>query len=161
MNDFVAKPVDPGTLYAKLVQWLPRKLAKKEAAAAANPELDARLLEQLGEIPGIDLDAGLSITRGRPERFARLLRRFVADHGDDIGKLRAALDQGDQALADRISHSLKGVAGTLAIKEVYPLATAVNDAIRENVTVDALFALIFELETALTGVCQAIGKLPE
>ncbi|MDD2744048.1 MAG: transporter substrate-binding domain-containing protein [Rhodocyclaceae bacterium] len=161
MNDFVAKPVDPDTLYTKLVQHLPEKSAAQPATVVPDSALDTVLLDALGEVPGIDLDAGLSITRGRPQRFARLLRRFAADHADDMNRLRAALAEGDQALADRISHSLKGVAGTLAIKEVYPLATALNDAIRANVTVDALFAPIFALETALTEVCQAIDKLPE
>jgi HPt (histidine-containing phosphotransfer) domain-containing protein len=161
MNDFVAKPVDPEMLYASLLKWLPVREADPVVAASPEAQIDTGLLsEALSKIVGIDLSLGMSITRDRPERYARLLRLFAKDHAGDMDKVRQSLQEGDREAAERIIHSLKGVSGTLGINEVYPLVVDLNTQIRSTVTVDELLAAIPAVEAALQLVCSGINSLP-
>jgi HPt (histidine-containing phosphotransfer) domain-containing protein len=102
----------------------------------------------------------MSITRGRPERYARLLRLFAKDHAGDMDKVRQSLQEGDREAAERVVHSLKGVSGTLGVHEVYPLVVELNKLIRSTVTVDELLAAIPAVEAALLSVCSGINSLP-
>ena len=129
-------------------------------AAVAAPRLNLNLAAALRALPGVDVDAGLAITRGSPERFAKLLRMFATNHVDDLAKLREALDRGDRSNAELVAHSLKGASGTLCLSEVYRLAGEVNARVRSDAAVDQVFEAIPALDDALTAVCAGIEALP-
>jgi two-component system sensor histidine kinase/response regulator len=111
MNDHVAKPIDPAALFATVSRFY-----EPRAADGA----------------GLDTSDGLSRVGGNRPLYWKLLRQFVEQQGSALDQVNDALSKGDRALAERLAHSLKGVAGNIGAKAVHAAADALERRIRER-----------------------------
>ena len=84
------------------------------------------------EIAGINVADGLNRVAGNRRLYRDLLGQFAAKQGDAAAQISAALESRDFKLAERIAHTVKGVAGNLAITEVQSAAQKLEKAIREG-----------------------------
>lgn len=112
----------------------------------------------------IDTGDGIDRVMGNRALYARMLTRFRGDYAAGAAPIRNALAKGDQVLAHRIAHTLKGTAGMIGAHRLHNHACALEIALRtgsgaEAVALDALApALERALEVAgtlLTGVPPA------
>ncbi len=167
MNDFVAKPVDPDTLYLTLLKWLSAKPAetgpKIIPVQATSGEEDS--IARLGAIPALDTVRGLRTLSGKQDAYMRILRHFASEHGNDMAQLRERLAAGDREAAQLLAHSLKGAAGNLGAVQVQQLSDELESAIRGGGDVGALAPGIDALEQAYrqlsAAVLAALGPVAE
>jgi two-component system sensor histidine kinase/response regulator len=159
MNDHVAKPVDPAALVATLNGWL--KPARTPGAAAPPPQAAAGAApaEELpAALPPFNLDAALVRVNGK----RKLLRKLIIDFSHKFPEVVATLRRqvGDAALdeARRTAHTLKGVAGSLEIREVSEAARQVEDALAQR-ELAGMDTLLGRLDQAMGPALNAARSL--
>jgi HPt (histidine-containing phosphotransfer) domain-containing protein len=104
----------------------------------------------LPPITHLDTADGLTRVAGNHALYQKLLRQFSDQASTVTGQLTNALDQGYTALAERLAHTLKGVAGNIGAKPVQAAAGAVEKLIREGAAAPAVKAAITEVAGVLS-----------
>jgi two-component system sensor histidine kinase/response regulator len=136
MNDHVSKPIDPDALFSTLLKWAKPepKPASEPAAASPSQIVSARTGGEsvLPQIAGVNVADGLSRVAGNRNLYVKLLSQFSSQQAGAATQIAAALDASDRKLAERIAHTVKGVAGNLGISDVQFAAQKLEKAIREG-----------------------------
>ena len=157
MNDHVAKPIDPAALF----EAVSRFYKPAEGAPALDRPSGPRPVETLPSIAGLDTTDGLSRVRGNTRLYVKILRQFADEQGPALGEVAEAIKKGDPALAERLAHTLKGVAGNIGAVGVQSAAAALERVIRDRPNADEVerarerAALV--LEPLVTGIRVALG----
>jgi CheY-like chemotaxis protein len=154
MNDHVSKPIDPDNLFSTLLRWA--KPRPKQAVTCQAAHVKAADEVALPEIAGINLADGLKRVAGNRRLYRDLLGQFADKQGDAAAQISAALKSGDQKLAERIAHTVKGIAGNIGISEVQSAAQKLEKAIREGH--DSVPALLAEFAALLGTQVHAIQQ---
>jgi CheY-like chemotaxis protein len=134
MSDHVTKPIDPVVLLATLLRWAkPREVAVGEKARCTMSGGEIIL----PEIEGADIEDGLRRVVGNKRLYRDLLQQFASKQADAPMQITVAIASGDRKLAERIAHTVKGVAGNLGLGRVFVAAEKLEKTIRQGDGVDA------------------------
>jgi CheY-like chemotaxis protein len=129
MNDHVAKPIEPEDLWKALLKWIkPRHLP-------STPELGNKTVDDLSFLPGIEgLDSfnGLRRVLGKKPLYLSMLRKFVTGQKSAVAEISGALQENSWEGAERLVHTLKGVAASIGATAVASLATQLESELRER-----------------------------
>ena len=166
MNDYVAKPIEPNQLWRSLLRWIPARAARQidaltgvAAAAKPAPSSDQGIDFSLPvDIAGLDTGLGLARTAGKTELYRRLLQKFVTLERDAIGQVRAALDAGDAATAERTAHTLKSTAGSIGATPLQERVAALEQALHEHAPLVALEPLLQACSAQLEPLVAALAS---
>jgi PAS domain S-box-containing protein len=150
MNDHVGKPIDPDELFGKLVKWIKPKqagLGQESVAASVEPSVGVssaaaapqaaapakeKSPDELPVIPGLDTALGLKRVMGKKPFYLDMLKKYVENQGDAPMQIRRSLEDGDDATAERLAHTAKGVSGNIGATRIQELAGHVEKAIKER-----------------------------
>ena len=134
MNDHISKPIDPDNLFETVGRFYrtASPTIPPVTVESKRPEGRAPLADGLPSIAGLDTKDGLTRVAGNQKLYLKLLRQFVEQQGPALGQITEALAKGDIALAERLAHTLKGVAGNIGAKSVQFAAGALEKHIRSK-----------------------------
>jgi two-component system sensor histidine kinase/response regulator len=165
MQDFITKPVEPDDMWQTLLKWIPSRQVEATPAAdphtmatgkaAAVPAAEVPLPEH---IEGLDVTLGLKRVMGKRLMYLGLLRKYVAGQRGAVDAVRAALDAGDLATAERLAHTTKGVSGNIGAGPTQERAGALEHAIKRGEPRPTLDALNDELRRTLDPLVQALAN---
>jgi signal transduction histidine kinase/CheY-like chemotaxis protein len=159
MNDHVSKPIDPDNLFSTLLRWA--KPRPKQAVHSQTSFTPTKAPEEvvLPAITGIDLADGLKRIAGNKRLYRKLLEQFATKQSDAAIQISASLKSGDLKLAERIAHTVKGVAGNLGITEVQSAAQKLEKAIRdgEGMVAAPLLEFASVMDTQIAAIRQALS----
>ncbi|HVB17008.1 MAG TPA: response regulator, partial [Stellaceae bacterium] len=162
MNDYVGKPIEPQALRGALIRWIGGDGADNRPSQIPDPSPEAALPAALPAIRGLDSAGGLRRMMGNATSYVALLHRFAEHHADADGEIAAALRAGDRDAAERLAHTLKGVAGNIGAAAVAAQAQRVETAIRAGADTHELDAALDRLGTVLAALVGELrGTLPQ
>ncbi len=155
MNDHIGKPIDPDRLVATLAKWVRPGLATEALPPAETPLAPAA--EPLPDLPGVAVDSSVHRMGGNVSLYYSLLETFRSSKRDIVARLREALASNDTESAERIVHTLKGIAATLGAEPLQNQAAQLEQKIRDG-SLDGLESLLAELEHEVTGLMAKIDR---
>lgn len=155
MNGYVSKPISPAELFDALLQWIrpgsvhrhagkigttARKLqdeesnqeiilpgsegwAKQYHLCKTNSEIDFKC---------ISFDEGIARVNNNQKLYFTLLKKFRGNNQDILVDIEKHLEQGDLHTAERLAHTLKGVAGNLGASELFKKSKVLDEILVEK-----------------------------
>ncbi len=170
MNDHISKPISPAILFETLEKYYaPSRAAAVRAARAAAvaaapavaaesaPAVPAVVAEELPRIEGLQVDEGLARVAGNTKLYLKLLRQFVVQEADAGARIGACLSTGDRRTAERLAHTVKGVAGSLGAGAVQAAGAVLEKAIGDGVDAERCAPLCDALAHELTTLIARLG----
>lgn len=157
MTDHIAKPIDPDSLIAELAKWIVP--ANPVLPPASKPANSAEPAATSGppDIPGVNVSESLRRMGGNLKIYYRMLEHFSLDQKNVVAEIRTALAGGDQKKAERLAHTLKGLAGTIGCDALQNKSREVEESIRNDLTAE-IETHLAQLESTLVALLVGIDR---
>ncbi|MFH0784250.1 MAG: transporter substrate-binding domain-containing protein [Pseudomonadota bacterium] len=152
MNDHIAKPINIEEMFGKMAKWI----------TPSNPtsSIDEKKTEDVDipELEGINTVDGLARTQGNGKLYLKLLKKVHISQMNFIEEFKAAQENSDWQLAERLAHTLKGIAGNIGADSL-SACCATLEAQAKNKQIHPTD--IDNAETALSTVLRSLSTLSQ
>ena len=171
MDDFLTKPIDPGTLSVSLRRWLGDAPTEREGSMTMNGHAahnghnrhNGHSLNGEADVPDLDL-ARVHLLRdlvpGSTTYLDRVIDNFIAKSPQVEEKLRAAVHAADVEQLAFLAHSLKGSAANIGLTRVAEVAELLQRLDGPD-SMDDAGVLVQQLATLLDRGCVALRRQRE
>lgn len=125
MNDYITKPIQPDVLFTTVAKWAGQHIIDKAQLELSDGYIDESIVPK---IEGVDTQGVLQRLMGDAQLYEALFKQFLGDYRDAAATLAQML-QADHRGAERMAHSMKGVAGTLGMAELAAASSQLERAL--------------------------------
>lgn len=98
---------------------------------------------------GLDAESALKRLAGNAKLYAKLLGQFHGSYGGAADDIQSQVSAGDMSTAERTSHTIKGLAGTLGAAQLQTVAARLEMLCREGSDAAGIAAGIEEFRVEL------------
>lgn len=154
MNDHLSKPIDPQELIETLAKWTGRVTISEPTGERFGTRADDR--HSLKGIDGFDESIGLERVLWNWPLYESLLRRFIVSQKDFAQNTREALEEDNQLKAERLIHTIKGVAGNIGATKIQKLAAGLEMTLKAGMNGEVARA---ELDALTNTLEEFTGEL--
>ena len=160
MNEHISKPIIKTVLYAALVRWI-----NPEGSDARFGQLRQQLQRMRPDaeglpplLDGIDMEEALDRFDNDQTRLKSHLLRFDLDFANTVHEIERALEKKDLKVAGRLLHTMKGIAGNFAAKDLERASIDLEKSIDQN-REEEILPKLEDFEYTLNRVLAAIRTL--
>ena len=89
-------------------------------------------MDELPTVPGLNAADGLVRVAGNTKLYRKLLHRFATTEADAAERIASALAAPNRALAERLAHTVQGVAGNIGAAAVQQAAAHLEQVIKDS-----------------------------
>ncbi len=131
MNDHISKPIEVDKFYATVSRWVRSRENTNRHLLRSSPHEQKPLSiaepkNALLHLPGFDTEAALARLGNNERLYLKLLKQFSDYYADMANDFQKALDSGDSISAQRVAHTLKGLAASIGATTLAVEATALE-----------------------------------
>jgi len=168
MNAFVSKPINPDELWQALLSSIQRREGLGQMPApskqAATPDSESvrqqEVLDALRSVEGLQVQQGLGLSNQNAGLYLAMLSRFVKSQEHAVELIQQALAQADGATAERLAHTLKGLAASMGAEPLRAAAAELERALHGGADPQQLDRLIAPAQAQLDALVAALRATP-
>ncbi|TRX57290.1 response regulator [Thalassomonas sp. M1454] len=144
MNDHIAKPINVTDMFSTMDKWITASgLTASQQQVVANtiasidkpkPAVDIAL----ASFSYINISAGLAVSNGNSELYARLLKKFISNQSEFYVNFSEAWSEHKMDEAILIAHTLKGTSGNIGAKVLQQQAGVLEQACINNLATEII-----------------------
>ncbi len=153
MNDHIPKPVDRKQLLTALCHWIKPAVRSKPAKPLQERSSPTQLFP-LDHLPGINSRIALGRLGGNQKVYCSILRKFATEHSAAVQEIRHLLKEDERHPAERMAHTLKGIAGAIGAEDLQEAARLLEDGIRKHTVLDPLLSAAEEQLTQIIAMLK-------
>lgn len=147
MNDHIAKPINVNEMFHTMARWISPTQPVQGRASVRYTEAS------MPDVDGIDTKAGLARTQGNTRLYRKLLHKLLENQSDFLEQYDTAVSTHDWSLAQRLSHTLKGVAGNVGAVQLQEASRKLEMLAKQQQTSErARNAVNLELQHILVSI---------
>jgi len=155
ITDYIGKPIDPDRLVATLAKWV-RPIRTSGRTPVAQTVKDSAP-ETYPDLPGVNVSESVRRMGGNVALYCALLDKFRVKERNFANTIRDALAADDRITAERLAHTLRGIAGTLGAKILQDRAALLESSIKKGESAEVV-SLLEELDKELANFIASIDK---
>jgi two-component system sensor histidine kinase/response regulator len=157
MNDHIAKPISPDDLIEQMDKWITNvKIKKSSVVEQGNINSAEQGLPD--ELPGLAVKNGIKRVGNKLEIYLKVIPLFAEKTTVYYGSLKKAIAENDVEAALVVTHSLKGVAGTIEANGVVDICDQMDLDLHKG-EIKKLDPILNDLKAEFDKVADSIKTL--
>ncbi|NOR69512.1 MAG: PAS domain S-box protein [Methylomarinum sp.] len=153
MNDYISKPINISEMFNIMAKWIK---PSKETRDVVTVNKAVEVIKGMPAIEDINIQEGLRRASLNEKLYQKLLTKFSTNYIGFVSDFQSALDDENDALAKRLIHTFKGVAGTIGADQLRIEAAELEREFKQGEDVGVC---LDKIDKSLQRVIKSIDEL--